>query len=232
MGSYVTSFQFELLHGHPRVRVAGVDEVGRGCLAGPVVAGAVVLPTAISDADKTWLARVTDSKLLSPAAREEFFPRIQALARSWAIGMATVEEIDAMNILRATQLAMVRALAGLFNDEAGEPVRGVMLRGGECAYPDVALIDGNQPPRGLKLRTVPIVKGDQQSVSIACASILAKVWRDDLMKQLAEQHPGYGLEIHKGYFTPQHKEALARLGPCALHRRSFAPVRAALGASV
>ncbi len=184
---------------------AGVDEVGRGPLAGPVVAAAVVLDPARP------VAGVADSKVLSGKRREELAAEIRAAARAWALGRAEVAEIDRMNILRATLLAMHRAVVGL------------------ALRPDVAYVDGNIAP-ALPCATVTVVGGDGRLAAIGAASILAKVARDAEMRALAERFGDYGFERHKGYATPAHLEALARWGPTPVHRRSFAPVRACLGA--
>ncbi|HEY3267764.1 MAG TPA: ribonuclease HII [Armatimonadota bacterium] len=180
-------------------RVAGVDEAGRGPLAGPVVAAAVVL---VEDGCPPGVA---DSKVLTPARREEAYRRIVECA-CWAVGMCSPEEIDALNILRATHLAMRRALEGL----------------SPCA--DFALVDG-LPAKGLPLPNRCLVKGERQSASIAAASIIAKVTRDRLMLELHERYPIYNFARHKGYPTPEHVRALELHGPCPVHRRSFAPVR-------
>jgi ribonuclease HII len=176
--------------------VAGLDEVGRGCLAGPVVAAAVVLPERVS------LPGVDDSKKLSPQRREALFHRISDAARAIGIGQASAAEIDEINILRATQLAMCRALEQLVPPA------------------DFLLIDGITPlPLTTPQRT--IIKGDSLCLSIAAASIMAKVTRDRWMTGLAEQYPVYGFERHKGYGTAEHLSALEQHGPCVLHRRSF-----------
>lgn len=177
---------------------AGVDEVGRGCLAGPVYAAAVILP------DRHGIVGLRDSKQLTAARRESLAPQIQARALAWAVGIATVEEIDRINILRATFLAMARA------------VQALALR------PALCLVDGNQvPDLGCEVRT--IVGGDATVESIMAASIVAKVARDAELARLDAQYPGYGLARHKGYGTPQHLGALRTLGPCVIHRMSFAP---------
>jgi ribonuclease HII len=179
-------------------RVAGVDEVGRGPLCGPVVAAAVRLdPARIPEG-------LNDSKKLGPARREALYDLLMATA-DVAIGAASVEEIDAINILQASHLAMIRAVAGL------------------NAPPDHLLIDGNRLPRDLTIPAEAIVKGDARSVSIAAASVVAKVWRDRIMVDLAQQHPGYGWERNAGYPTKDHLEALRNLGPTPHHRRSFRP---------
>lgn len=176
--------------------ICGVDEAGRGPLAGPVCAAAVILPRDLE------IPGLNDSKKLSDARRRELFPVIQAQALAYGIGFASHEEIDRINILQATFLAMGRALEQL------------------KIKPDLALIDGNrQTDFGIKVETV--VKGDSRSANIAAASVLAKVSRDDVMLELARQYPEYGFDIHKGYGTRAHYEALRRCGPCPIHRMSF-----------
>ncbi len=176
--------------------ICGVDEAGRGPLAGPVVAAAVILPP------HAEIPGLNDSKKLSDKRRRELFPVIKERAVAYGIGIATHEEIDEINILQATYLAMERALGQL------------------SVKPDLALIDGNRAKDfGLPVRTV--VKGDSLSASIAAASVLAKVTRDDMMLELAETYPGYGFEIHKGYGTKAHYEALTNLGACPIHRMTF-----------
>ena len=176
--------------------ICGVDEAGRGPLAGPVCAAAVILP------EHLQLPGLNDSKKLTDKKRRELFPLIKEQAVAYGIGFASHQEIDEINILQATYLAMERALAQL-------PVK-----------PDLALIDGNRAKDfGLPVQTV--VKGDSLSANIAAASILAKVTRDDLMLEMAKEYPGYGFEIHKGYGTKAHYEALRELGPCAIHRMTF-----------
>ena len=180
-------------------RVAGIDEVGRGPLAGPVTAAAVVLdPGRIPDG-------LNDSKKLSPKRRAAILPLIMAQAEV-SVAHASVEEIDEMNILRAAHLAMVRALEGL------------------AAAPDHALIDGTMIPRGVGCPASAIVKGDGRCLSIAAASIVAKCARDAIMVDLAQQHPGYGWETNMGYGAKMHLSALKELGPTPHHRRSFKPV--------
>lgn len=198
------SHEWRLGHGAD-FPVCGVDEAGRGPLAGPVVAGAVLLPhTAIP----VWCADINDSKQVKPAQREAMFARIQANA-PYGVGIASVEEIDAVNILQATFLAMVRAV----DDLARKMGR----------MPALALIDGNRAPR-LGCQTETLVEGDALSLSIAAASIIAKVTRDKIMGQLATQYPGYGWERNQGYGTAAHRAALKQLGATPHHRRSFAPV--------
>ena len=181
-------------------RIAGVDEVGRGPLAGPVTAAAVILDPARIPAG------LDDSKALAPARREALAAEIAAVAEV-SIVHVSVAEIDSLNILRASLLAMDRALAGL------------------GAAPCHALIDGNRMPDRLPCRATAMIKGDARCVSIAAASIVAKVARDRLMVELAQQHPGYGWERNAGYATKMHRQALRDLGPTPHHRRSFAPVR-------
>jgi ribonuclease HII len=180
--------------------VAGVDEVGRGPLCGAVVTAAVIL-----DPGKPILG-LNDSKKLSLARREALFDEIQEKALAWCVARAEVAEIDQLNILHATMLAMQRAVEGL------------------QVQPRLALIDGNRCPK-LAVPSSPVVKGDSQVPAIAAASILAKVSRDREMQVLDALYPGYGLAGHKGYPTAEHLEALRRLGPTPIHRRSFAPVR-------
>lgn len=186
-------------------RVCGADEAGRGPLAGPVVAAAVILdPRAAIDG-------LRDSKTLSAARRESLAQRIRAHAVAWAIGLASVEEIDVLNVLQASLLAMRRAI------EALDP---------PASY---ALVDGNRLPQ-LAIPARAIVGGDSTEPAISAASILAKVHRDALMRSLDGLYPGYGFAEHFGYPTPQHLRRLRELGPSRVHRRSFAPVRALLGA--
>lgn len=192
-------------------RIAGIDEAGRGPWAGPVVAGAVMLDR---DGLPDALARdLDDSKRLKPAARERLLGALVPHARI-GIGLAAAEEIDRVNILQATFLAMERAVLDL-------------LGRSNAAAPDLALVDGNRPP---PLAGVPgcavecVVKGDGLSLSIAAASIVAKVTRDRLMADLAERFPGYGWERNAGYGTAEHKAALARLGVTPEHRRSYRPI--------
>src|SRR5688500_1195760 len=178
--------------------IAGVDEAGRGPLAGPVVAAAVIL-------DRKRIPKgLNDSKQMTADAREEAFGRIMSRAVV-GVGEASVDEIDLVNIRQATHLAMARAVRAL------------------AQAPAFALVDGNDAP-ALPCRCDTIVDGDARSVSIAAASIIAKVTRDRIMKQLHEEHPGYGWVTNMGYATEEHREALNRLGPCRHHRRSFAPV--------
>lgn len=182
--------------------VAGVDEAGRGPLAGPVTAAAVML-----DPERP-IAGLADSKRLTAARREALETEIQASALAWAVASASPEEIDALNILQASLLAMRRAVVGLGR------------------VPDLALVDGNRCPM-LECPVQAIVGGDGKVASIAAASILAKVARDREMVRLDALFPGYGLAMHKGYPTAEHLAALRAMGPCAIHRRSCRPVRAA-----
>jgi ribonuclease HII len=182
------------------VLIAGVDEAGRGPLAGPVVAAAVIL-------DPTRRVRgLRDSKLLAPAVRESLAGEIRVHAIAWAVASSDVSEIDALNILQATLLAMRRAVEML------------------ATAPHVVWIDGNQSPV-LAYPTRTIVDGDRLIAAIAAASILAKTTRDGLLVELDNAYPAYGFARHKGYGTPEHLAALANHGPCPHHRRSFAPVK-------
>ena len=176
--------------------ICGVDEAGRGPLAGPVCAAAVILPKHLE------IPGLTDSKKLSDKRRRELFPEIQRQAIAYGIGFASEKEIDEINILKATFLAMERALAQL-------PIT-----------PELVLIDGNRE-RDFGLPAKTVIKGDSLSANIAAASILAKVSRDDLMLEMAREYPQYGFEIHKGYGTKAHYAALRMYGPCPIHRRTF-----------
>ena len=180
--------------------IAGVDEVGRGPLVGNVVAAAVIL-----DPSRP-IEGLSDSKKRSEKKREQLFQLIKARALAWSIAWASPEEIDQLNILHATMLAMQRAVLGL------------------SVTPDLALIDGNRCPPGLPCEAQAIVKGDLKEPAISAASILAKVYRDREMVALDQCHPGYGFAKHKGYPTALHMEQLRRLGPLPEHRRSFKPV--------
>ena len=178
------------------VSICGVDEAGRGPLAGPVCAAAVILPKGLE------IPGLNDSKKLTDKRRRELFPLIQEQAIAYGIAFASHEEIDEINILQATFLAMERALTQL------------------KIQPELALIDGNrQKDFGIKVETV--VKGDSRSANIAAASVLAKVTRDLYMEQMAQVYPGYGFEVHKGYGTKAHYQALTELGPSPIHRMSF-----------
>lgn len=185
--------------------VAGVDEVGRGALFGPVVAAAVILPD--SGLAALSAAGVTDSKLLSAEQRQRLSLQIQSTALCCTIGYASVREIDRLNILQASLLAMKRAVLKL-NVE-----------------PQLCLVDGNQPIPGLQVPQQTLVKGDQRSLAIASASIVAKVWRDELITRLAIRYPMYHLAANKGYGTPAHRRALQEFGPSPYHRGSFSPCR-------
>ena len=176
--------------------ICGVDEAGRGPLAGPVCAAAVILPANLE------IPGLNDSKKLSDKRRRELYPVIMEQAIAYGIGLADHQEIDEINILQATFLAMERAMANL------------------SVKPELALIDGNREKDfGVPVKTV--VQGDSLSASIAAASVLAKVTRDDIMLQMAQEYPGYGFEIHKGYGTKAHYQALAEKGPCPIHRMTF-----------
>lgn len=180
--------------------IAGVDEAGRGPLAGPVFAAAVIL-----NSNKKIIG-LADSKQLTEKKREYLAEKIQEKAQAWAIGRAEVEEVDRLNIFQASLLAMQRAVHAL----------GLL--------PNLVLVDGNYCPK-LDCPTQAIVKGDETIAVISAASILAKVHRDAIMRLLDREYPGYGLAQHKGYATQQHLQALKKLGPSLIHRRSFSPVR-------
>ena len=186
--------------------IAGVDEAGRGPLAGPVVAAAVILDP------RRRILGLKDSKQLTPASRESLAEKIRQRALCWALGWSECHEIDALNILEATHLAMRRALLGL------------------AVRPRSILVDGNRLPCLMDLApqclTRAIIKGDCSEPAISAASILAKTHRDALMRRLDVVYPGYGMAVHKGYGTADHLAALVRLAACAIHRRSFGPVTA------
>lgn len=199
---YVPDWSFELeAEASGYLRIAGVDEAGRGPLAGPVVAGAVVLPR-----DANFLSGLNDSKKLTEKKREALYEALASCPEvDWSVGIVTAEEIDHLNILKATHLAMARAVSGL-KDKA-----------------DFCLVDG-LPVKGLPVNHRAIVKGDARSLSIAAASIFAKVTRDRMMIEAHALYPQYEFSKHKGYGTKSHMDALRKYGPCPLHRRSFAPI--------
>lgn len=206
-------FEFERrLYKSGQVRVAGVDEAGRGPLAGPVVAAAVILPAAwVFEGLPDALAGLNDSKQLSPARRERFFATLTTAEGVWyALGSAEPDEIDRLNILRATHQAMRRALRAL-----NPP-------------PDHILVDGLPVP-DLPAPQTALPRGDARSYSIAAASVLAKVTRDRRMLEYDRLYPAYGFARHKGYPTAEHLEQLRRHGPCPIHRRSFLPVQQCRG---
>lgn len=176
--------------------ICGIDEAGRGPLAGPVVAGAVILPK------NSRILYLNDSKKLSEKRREELFVRIQKEALAWSVGIAEPEQIDEINILQATYEAMRKAIQGL-------PQKPDLLLNDAVTIPDV------------EIAQIPIVKGDAKSLSIAAASILAKVTRDHMMMEYDKIYPEYGFGKHKGYGTAAHMEAIRRFGPCPIHRRTF-----------
>jgi ribonuclease HII len=186
--------------GNAQTLVCGVDEAGRGPLAGPVYAGAVILDPARP------IDGLRDSKKLSAAQRDRLAEEIRVKALAWSVASASIEEIEALNILHASMLAMQRAVAGL------SPAAGL------------ALIDGNRCPK-LAIPARAIVRGDALEACISAASILAKTARDQVMLALAADWPGYGFERHMGYPTPDHLAALEQLGPCPMHRRGFGPVK-------
>ncbi|GAX36165.1 ribonuclease HII [Nodularia sp. NIES-3585] len=183
--------------------VAGIDEVGRGALFGPVVAAAVILPACALP--KLIAANIKDSKKLSSCRRIQLAKQICELATDWRIGFASSAEIDQINILQATLLAMKRAVLKL------------------KVQPQLCLVDGNQLIKDLRVRQETIVKGDERSLTIAAASIVAKVWRDDLIMRLASKYPSYHLEKNKGYGSQKHLVALQQYGASRLHRKSFRP---------
>lgn len=182
-----------------RFDIAGVDEAGRGPLAGPVMAAAVILDY------KKKICGLADSKLLTPKKREYLASKIQEYAKAWSIGRAEVEEIDRINIFQASLLAMQRAVLAL------------------TLLPQLVLVDGKHCPK-LSYPSQAIIKGDKKIAEISAASILAKVHRDAEMRNLDAQYPGYGFATHKGYGTAYHLQALKKLGPVAIHRHSFSPV--------
>jgi len=194
---------------HSRLFIAGIDEAGRGPLAGPVVVAAVVF-----EPGRTPINGLADSKQLCPQRREVLYARILERALAWHIVFIEVEVIDRINIFHATMLGMRRALEGVMH--VADPAQSCLAR-----------IDGNHLPRVLPCRAEAIIGGDASDRSIMAASILAKVSRDRHMRALHAQWPAYGFDEHKGYCTPAHLAALAQHGPCPQHRRSFAPVRAA-----
>ena len=197
MSDYINMWEIEEgLHAEGMSLICGVDEAGRGPLAGPVCAAAVILP------DHLEIPGLNDSKKLTDKKRRELMPVIKEQALAWGIAFASEGEIDEINILQATFLAMKRAMDQL------------------SVKPDLALIDGNRETDfGLPVKTV--IKGDSLSANIAAASVLAKVTRDDLMIQMAEKYPEYGFEVHKGYGTKAHYAALEKFGPSPIHRQSF-----------
>lgn len=187
------------------VHIAGVDEAGMAPLAGPVCAGAAILPKGYK------LKGLDDSKkILDEAKRDELAVAVKRDAVAWAVGWASVDEVDTINIYHAGLLAMRRAVEGL------------------AVRPDYVLVDARKIP-GIEQPQRGIIKGDAQSLSIAAGAILAKTTRDHLLNELDEKHPGYGFASHKGYPTPEHLDAIARFGVLPIHRRSFAPIKKALG---
>ncbi|MBF0308421.1 MAG: ribonuclease HII [Magnetococcales bacterium] len=195
------------LWGRGTQRICGIDEAGRGPLCGPVVAGAVCFA---AGHEAAMLEGLDDSKRLSSRDRERLFDTITQQALGWSVAVAEAGEIDRINIRQATLLAMKRAVEGL------------------PEVPQWVLVDGRDLPPGLPCPGQAVVKGDALSLSVAAASVLAKVWRDRIMDQLAERFPGYGWERNRGYPTADHLAALKRLGATPQHRRSYAPVKALL----
>lgn len=198
------SFHENRLLANGYLNIAGIDEAGRGPLAGPVVAAACILPKGVT------FPSLNDSKQLSSIVREALYHQItETKGVAFGIGQASVAEIDDLNILNATLLAMQRAVEKL------------------PRIPDYLLIDGNRKP-SFSIPSEAIIQGDCLSISIAAASILAKVFRDRLMQELDKEWPGYGFARHKGYGTELHKEAILKLGPCPIHRKTFQPFKSAL----
>ena len=192
-----------------KLTIAGVDEVGRGALFGPVVAAAVILPTSVSELVE---AKVRDSKQLSAYRREELAKKICNCALAWGVDSASSAEIDQINILQASLLAMKRAVLKL------------------KVKPQLCLVDGNHTIKDLSIPQQTLVKGDEKSIVIASASIVAKVWRDDLITQWAKKYPMYDLAANKGYGTARHIQALKEYGASPLHRRSFRPCQVEVAA--
>ena len=200
-------------------RIAGIDEAGRGAWAGPVAAAVVILPpdpsltrTVRPGAHGIALNGVRDSKLMTPLARETWAPRIKDIALAWGVGFASAKEIDALGILPATKLAATRAL------EALSPIPDYLIP--NSLFPDYLLTDYLIFPE-IDLPQTALVKGDQRSLSVAAASVLAKTARDARMRELDGQYPGYGFARHKGYGTRLHQEGIRQMGVCAIHRKSF-----------
>jgi ribonuclease HII len=187
-------------------KIIGLDEAGRGTWAGPVTAGAVCLPLDRKDLSKV-LAGVRDSKQMTPRQRSTLVERIKEVALAWGVGSASSAEIDEFGIVPATKLAMGRALE--------------MTK----LQPDCLFLDSLAWPE-INLPQISLVKGDTRSLTIAAASVIAKVWRDNTMRELESQYPQYGFAVHKGYGTAKHQAALKQYGPCAIHRMTFAPLRA------
>jgi len=207
----ITAEQFEfsdLGNRGSSLSIAGVDEVGRGALFGPVVAAAVILPDRVLA--KLAIAGVTDSKLLSASKRQGLAVQIRSLAVACQIGYASVREIDRLNILQASLLAMKRSILKL------------------SVQPELCLIDGNQRIPGLLIPQESLIKGDQKSIVIGAASILAKVWRDELLTRMAVRYPQYGFAMNKGYGTSMHRQAIDKYGITPYHRKSFRPCHLAL----
>lgn len=211
--SIIPTFTYELRYMRKYRYIAGVDEVGVAPLAGPVVAAAVILDPKKIGKQKSggrWWSDVRDSKMLSSNKREELAKIIFENCLSFGLGSATVSEIDEMNILQARLLAMKRA------------VMSAKLTA------DFILVDGDKKIVNISTPQLPVIRGDQKILSIACASIIAKVTRDNILRNLNEKYPEYGFAQHKGYPTKMHQAKLKQFGPCEEHRKSFAPVRASL----
>jgi ribonuclease HII len=205
------NLEYECQLGFPKIRVAGVDEVGRGCIAGPVVAGAVILPAKIDFEAHPWLLEVDDSKKMTELQRSRIAPLIDQWAPAVGSGLASVEEIDQFNIFHASHLALIRAVQAL------------------SISPQKILVDGKfLPKQGFSAPATAVIQGDQKCLSIAAASVVAKVWRDQHMEKLHLEYPAYGFSKHKGYPTPAHARALKEAGVSGVHRRSFKTVSALL----
>ena len=209
---YKPSLEFETDLGFPVKNIAGIDEVGRGCLVGSVVAAAVLLPRDVDFVQNPWLHKVTDSKKLSPKLRDHLYDQILNWVPAYGLGEASPAEIDQLNIFHATHVAMKRALDSLASQTRIDSV----------------LVDGKYVPPGVVIPQQAVIKGDSRSLSIACASILAKVTRDRMMTGLDERFPGYSFSVHKGYPTAVHLKALRALGLTPEHRRSFGPCQVGL----
>jgi ribonuclease HII len=207
--------------------IIGIDEVGMGCLAGPVVVGAVLFGKKFFTKSHKKLHWLRDSKLLSARQREKFFSELsKEKGLKFQTARCLPKTIDKINIYQAARLAMKRAVVKLVNSLRFTVYRKkpISLKTENCKLKTIILVDGKNPIEGLKLPQIAIVKGDRKIFSIACASLVAKVARDKIMKNYAKKFPNYGFEKHQGYGTKFHQAQLAALGPCKIHRKSFAPV--------
>jgi ribonuclease HII len=208
------SLEFEISRGYPRIAMIGIDEVGRGCLAGPVVTAAVVFPESLENIKSwpAWLHRVRDSKLVPEKERGVLAHEIKNFCSFYALGEASVDEIDQLNILHAAELAMVRAAQALKVKNTTNQLFHI-------------LVDGHRIPKNLPYEASCLIGGDRLSLTIAAASLLAKVYRDELMVKYSKIYPGYGFEKNKGYGTALHLKGLSHQGVTPIHRKSFAPVQ-------